>query len=129
MMRQWFAPIVRGGTEPTAPPSPRPRSRRNIASQLFSRQTGGCSITSLSKLPQGMLRRLVGVKEAIPRLVLQMEEAQLKGDIDVCRKLLVEASKLLRENHNDPYGDGNSNAIRDNFILLGGAQCLVQLLQ
>jgi hypothetical protein len=99
-------------------------ARGNLVSMLAARECGGRSARALHQLPQGVQRRLNCEYDKLPSLVLSLAEVHQHGDIALLREKIKRVSDVLGVSMM-----GDWSALRENFVLFGGAQVVVRCLQ
>lgn len=97
--------------------------RGNLALMLRNRECGG-RLRTLAQLPAGVQRRLNREYDDLPGLVLSLAETHLKGDIVLVWDGIRRASDMLAVSM-----AGQDSSLRENFVMLGGAQSVVLCLQ
>lgn len=91
---------------------------------VAARESGVSRFRTLPQLPQPMLKRLNRDYENLPDLVLALADTHMKGDLVLLRDKVKRTADVLGVSI-----PGEGSAMRENFVLFGGAEVVVRCLQ
>ena len=105
----------------------------NFVTLLRKRELGSTAcLKAVSYLPKTMLKRLSRENERIPDCVISLSEALASRDIAACSAAVKHASLELADHSGaieQREGVAPNSPRRDCFLLFGGPQVLVSILQ